>query len=90
MILLSVSKIHAGIYSNHCIICAYMWPAAVRCTREVLTNPDNGVVAMTNGNVFQSVATYTCNEGFTVIGNATRVCGANGEWSSSTPECQGT
>ena len=40
------------------------------------------------GTVFESQATYTCNDGFIISsGNGTRTCEANGEWSGSEPTC---
>ena len=40
------------------------------------------------GTVFESQATYTCNDGFAISsGDDTRTCEANGEWSGSEPTC---
>ena len=36
-----------------------------------------------------SVATYTCNSGFVLEGEMTRVCQSNGIWRNSPPVCQG-
>lgn len=35
-----------------------------------------------------SCANYTCNEGFTLIGDHIRVCLHSGEWTGNTPTCQ--
>ncbi len=32
--------------------------------------------------------TYTCNTGYTLVGDMTRTCQANGMWSSSDPACE--
>lgn len=41
------------------------------------------------GTVFESQATYTCNDGFIISsGNDTRTCEANGEWSGTDPTCE--
>lgn len=34
-----------------------------------------------------SIASYTCSEGYTLVGTATRICQPSGEWSGSVPEC---
>ena len=47
--------------------------------------PANGQVAY-NGTVFESTANYSCDMGFKLIGNVTRVCQADGTWSDS-PTC---
>ena len=33
-------------------------------------------------------ATYICDSGFSLVGPATRTCGADGAWSGSTPLCE--
>ncbi len=35
-----------------------------------------------------TVATYTCTSSFTLMGNTTRTCGSDGQWSGSAPTCQ--
>ena len=58
--------------------------------------------AITNGQVtystfphnFGTVATFTCNTGFSLSGDSTRTCGGdgssqNGVWSGSSPVCVG-
>ena len=47
-----------------------------------------GSVSLT-GTTFGSVATYTCQLGYSVVGSLTRLCGANGEWSGQEPVCEG-
>ena len=34
------------------------------------------------------VATYTCNPGFILVGNNTRICGSDGTWSGMMPTCE--
>ena len=36
-----------------------------------------------------TVATYTCNTGYTLIGDSTRTCGSDELWSGSDPTCEG-
>lgn len=38
--------------------------------------------------VYQSVATYECEEGYNLVGDMTRECQASGEWSNSAPQCE--
>ncbi len=37
---------------------------------------------------FESVATYTCNQGYVRVGNAKRVCTASGSYSGNEPSCR--
>ena len=50
--------------------------------------PENGDVTL-SGTTFGSEATYECDEGFELVGEATRVCEATGEWSGDEPVCDG-
>ena len=54
-------------------------PSAQQCSQ--LPAPDNGAVVINN-----SVATYTCNAGFTLIGATTQHC-SGGVWSDTPPTC---
>ena len=47
----------------------------------MLVDIDNGKV-----DVKDNCATYTCNTGFTLMGNATRKC-AGGNWRGPKPQC---
>ena len=51
-----------------------------------LDAPLNGGVNM-EGNLPGSTATYTCDGGFFLDGNSSRVCVGLGEWSGSAPTC---
>ena len=61
--------------------------AVITCpTPGVIVNPDNGQVSV--GEVtFDSVATYSCDDGFTLKGTATRTCTSDGTWSGDNPTC---
>ena len=48
--------------------------------------PANGTVVVI-GNTRGDMATYSCNAGFELVGNSTRVCGDDGEWSGEAPMC---
>ena len=49
----------------------------------------NGAVDRSDGNRVNSEATFTCDEGFTSGGVASRTCQENGEWSGESPFCSG-
>ena len=52
-----------------------------------LSGPTNGQVTQT-GRVLGSIALYTCDSDYSLVGNATRECQANGNWSGSAAICQ--
>ena len=52
-----------------------------------LEDPDNGQVEFSN-TTFESTANYTCDLGYSLNGNWTRTCEANGEWSGNPPSCE--
>ena len=54
---------------------------------SALSNPVNGMVQMT-GDIQGSMATYSCNNGFTLMGQNTRMCD-NKMWTGNPPVCQG-
>ena len=55
-----------------------------------LSNPENGQV-MVNAHAVGSVATYTCNNGYTLTGASMRMCeednGVIGQWTLQPPTC---
>ena len=38
---------------------------------------------------FGSVANYSCDNGYELVGPSTRMCQANGSWSDTAPSCKG-
>ncbi|KAM8977204.1 complement decay-accelerating factor-like [Pelodytes ibericus] len=59
------------------------------CIRVQCGNPEgilNGKVEG-SGTVFGSTATYSCNDGYDLIGSAQRQCTADAVWSDSKPTC---
>ncbi len=75
----------SGLYNGHLI--QYHLYTVVCMT---LTSPTNGVISYSDptlGNA--TMATYSCNAGYTFIGGSTRTCGSDGVWSGSPPTCQG-
>ena len=51
-----------------------------------LKQPLNGQVFF-QSTLFLSEATYSCNSGFELVGEGTRTCQANGQWSGEEPQC---
>ena len=49
-------------------------------------SPGNGSV-IHNSNVTNGIATYTCNDGFTLEGNMHRVCINGSGWNGTLPMC---
>lgn len=59
---------------------------AVTCSN--LQAPANGVIDIPSLE-FNGVATYSCNNGYNLVGVATRTCQASGSWSGIPPYCEG-
>ena len=53
----------------------------------VLDDPENGEVSLT-GTILGSKATYSCNSGYVLEGESTRVCQSNRKWSGEAPTCE--
>ena len=70
-------------------------------TCEELSPPDNGEISLALGpnslsHGLGSVATYSCDPGYTLVGETTRTCEdtnggtvTTGTWSGTPPHCQG-
>ena len=56
---------------------------------DTLSDPANGQVSHTSGTSLGQTATYSCNTGYSLVGDSTRTCQAEGDWSGSVPTCQG-
>ena len=66
------------------------------CFLEVTCDPDyssanvsNGAVSCTDKNNFNSVCSFSCNDGYDVKGNANLTCTDKGTWDSKAPTCDG-
>ncbi|CAI8024485.1 Sushi, von Willebrand factor type A, EGF and pentraxin domain-containing protein 1, partial [Geodia barretti] len=70
-----------GVWSGSEPICQ-----AIDC--GILEDPVNGAVATSQGTVFMSDATYTCNEGYRLVGSSTRSCEETEVWSGAAPVCE--
>ena len=64
----------------------YNFNAEVDCGD--LFDPTNGGVSV-NSTTFNSTATYTCDSGYSLVGDTTRICLASGLWSGIVPNCTG-
>ena len=53
-----------------------------------LPAPDHGFVDTSSGTTFGETASYVCNNGYDLIGMATRSCLENGTWSELAPTCR--
>ena len=51
-------------------------------------SPENGAVSTISGTTFGNIATYTCNEGYNLIGVSDVTCPAVGSWPTPYPSCQ--
>ena len=52
-----------------------------------LSPPPYGNVTL-NSTLYQSLAVYYCSYGYDLIGNSSRYCQANGQWSGEEPICE--
>ena len=62
-----------------------MYYTVVDC--GALTDPDNGQVSATT-TTYDSIADYTCNTGYNLVGVNERICTAAGTWTDGEPTCQ--
>ena len=58
---------------------------AIECPS--LPDPENGRVTL-SGNTLGSSATYSCDNGFGLVGKSIRLCLADGTWSEKEPTCE--
>ena len=84
--LVPLPSIAVNVSLNLCIVEQVSGSFFVVINCGSLANPINGRV-MIDGTVFNSVATYTCNNGYSLYGDDTRICLGTGFWSGSEPIC---
>ena len=77
--LLSPLHVYCSTTSTYCYCLAIMCPP--------LPDIDNGVVDW-SGLSPGGVATYTCDPGFILVGEPTRICRDDGTWSDEEPTCE--
>ena len=59
--------------------------SSVSCTP--LDGPDNGVIDCT-GSVYGDTCSFTCDDGYELIGSDTRTCQSDGNWNGSEAKCE--
>ena len=69
---------------QNCMITLYHW-IVLECGS--LSHPGNGTVTHSSP-TFEIIATYSCDVGYLLIGEMTRVCQADGNWNSTAPVCE--
>ena len=65
---------------------SFLLSPVIEC--PTLTDPDNGTVSV-GGVIPGSNASYSCNEGFALLGTNERQCGLDGNWTLQEPTCAG-
>ena len=69
-----------------CKLTAHYKNAGIDC--GTLQSPKDGNVQL-DSTLFGSIATYSCNSGFRLVGEANRTCTQNGTWSNRPSSCAG-
>ena len=49
---------------------------------------DGGQFVLSNGTYIGSIATYSCKEGYTLVGFEVRICQLDRKWSGLAPTCE--
>ena len=84
----------AHVSDIHCVekvVVIIFFPAAIDCGNPIV--PEGGQVTFTPGVVMTietglgAVTTYTCNEGYNLVGEAQRTCQADEQWDGTVPNC---
>lgn len=58
-------------------------PADTEVTPMITLTPENATT-------FGTIAIYSCELGYQIVGNETRVCQIDSQWSGATPFCEST
>ena len=72
--------------TNTCFVFIFHFASEIDC--GPLGDPANGEVSLSSI-MINSVATYSCNTGYTLTGDDMRTCLETGLWSGSEPICTG-
>ena len=65
-------------------------PTSIAVDCGPLASPADGAVDLSDGTLFDSVASYSCQDDHVLVGEANRTCTSNGSWSGEEPMCAGT
>ncbi len=65
-----------------------MPPCTLTADCGQLASPSNGKVSLENTTA-GSVARYSCDEDFVLVGDQERICNSDGLWSNMEPSCRG-
>ena len=63
-----------------------MFISVIDCGSAEIVEPENGQVIRSEGTTFNARAIFSCDESFTLVGDAVRICGESG-WSRENPTC---
>ncbi len=79
----------SGMDMNYLFVeCVY---SLVAICSDLLSLP-NGAISYSMGSTdirpINTIATQSCNDGYTLNGDTTRTCGSDGVWNGSVPTCQ--
>lgn len=55
---------------------------------EALSDPENGSVSVPADPIVGDFASYSCDEGYLLVGKAERICGEGGVWAGDAPSCE--
>ncbi len=77
--------ISMAIFRMHTMCHSYTAHAVFSC--DTLRDISSGRVVLT-GTTVGSTATYSCNKGYILVGDQTRTCQFDGEWTGREPYCQ--
>ena len=80
-----LSPLHILFLNMHLLLYNIYYCLAIMC--PPLPDIDNGVVDW-SGLSPGGVATYTCDPGFILVGEPTRICRDDGTWSGEEPTCE--
>ena len=74
--------LHSAVTQDmHCLLCYFLDCGSI-------TSPEDGSVSYSNSNtLYESVATFSCNMGYTLSSTTTRTCQADSTWSNTDPVC---
>ena len=76
---------HSYVFSHYHIIINNFKYIGIDCGD--LSDIPNGNVVIAPDTSLGSTATYSCDAGFNLVGEDTRTCQTNGEWSGEEPSC---